>query len=176
MANTIAPSMSSRYGTAKPQRRPRFAARRRLLLLFMVLVLVGVALLANYGPLDAYRDARARLDQATTGVSTLEQQKTQLQAELGRLSETAYLESLAREELTYTKPGEELYIVTGLGEATGTPTDGGVEAETATGAAVGDSHPAAAGDGQAAAPADTGNEADRPGLFERALNAILGIF
>ncbi len=175
MANTIAPSMSSRCGTAKPQRRPRFAARRRLLLLFMTLVLVGVALLANYGPLQAYRDARARLDQATTAVSTLGQQKTQLQAELGRLSETGYLESLAREELTYTRPGEQLYIVTGLDEATGTSANDGVEAETATDATVGDSHSAVT-DEQGVAPADTGEKADQPGLFERALNAVLGIF
>jgi cell division protein FtsB len=167
--------MSSRYGTAKRQRRPRFVARRRLLLLFMVVVLVGVALLANYGPLQAYRDARARLDQAATAVSTLGQEKTQLQSELGRLSETGYLESLAREELTYTRPGEQLYIVTGLDEATGTSASDGVEAETATDATAGDSH-SVASDEQGAAPADTGGEADRPGLFERALNAILGIF
>jgi hypothetical protein len=109
--------------------------------------------MANYGPLEAYRDARARLDQATSAVSTLEEKKTQLQSELGRLSETGYLESLAREELTYARPGEQLYIVTGLDEASS-----GVSDE------------------QSAAPADTGSDADRPGLFERALNAILGIF
>jgi cell division protein FtsB len=167
--------MSSRYGTEKPRRRPRFAVRRRLLLLFMVLVLVGVALLANYGPLEAYRDARARLDQATTAVASLEEQKSQLQSELGRLSETGYLESLAREELTYTRPGEQLYIVTGLDEALGAPAGEGVEAETATEATVGDTN-AAVTDEQGAAPAGTGAEAGRPGLFERALNAILGIF
>ncbi len=160
MANTIAPSAPSRYGIGKPQsrRRPRFAARRRLLLLFLVLALVAVAVLANYGPLEAYRDARLRLDQATSAVSTLEEQKTQLQSELGRLSETGYLESLAREQLTYTRPGEQLYIVTGLDEAT---------AESATDIA---------GSEQGAASVDSGGDADGPGLFERALSAILGVF
>jgi cell division protein FtsB len=179
MANTITSSRSSRSDTAnrRSQRRPRFAARRRLLLLFFTLVLVGAALLANYGPLEAYRDARARLEQSSTAVSTLEEQKAQLQSELGRLSDTGYLESLAREELTYTRPGEQLYIVTGLDEATGGPeaaTDTGATGTAAAGAAT----DAAATDEAStdAAPSGTSSEAGRPGLFERALNAIRGLF
>lgn len=152
MANTVARSLPSRSVTTKsqPRKRPRFAVRRRLLLLLLLLTLVGVAILANYGPLEAYRDARARLEQASSAVSTLDEQKSQLQSELGRLSETGYLEGLAREELTYTRPGEQLYIVTGLEEATGDEED--------------------------ASSTDAGSEAERPGLFERALSAILGIF
>jgi cell division protein FtsB len=72
-----------------------------------------IAVLANYGPLQAYSDAKNRLDRATTAVAELKAQKADLQAELGKLSEADYLESLARQDLSYTRPGEELYIVSG---------------------------------------------------------------
>ena len=44
--------------------------------------------------------------------TALATQKADLQGELAKLSETGYLETLAREQLTYVRPGEELYIVT----------------------------------------------------------------
>jgi cell division protein FtsB len=88
------------------------AKRRRLLLLGVGLLLFTLAVLANYGPLHAYMDARSRLDKAAAGVAELEVAKAELQSELGRLSEVDYLESLARQDLSYARPGEELYIVT----------------------------------------------------------------
>ena len=173
MDHTIAPSLPADPGDEDLQpRRPPFAARRRVLLLLVVLVVVGVAILANYGPVRAYRDARARLEQATTAVSALEQQKTQLQSELGKLSEAGYLESLAREELSYTRPGEELYIVTGTA-TDGTASDGTSDEAAADTDAATDA--AGAGEGSSA-PGSTTDAGDRPGLFERALNAILGLF
>ena len=85
-----------------------------------------IAVLANYGPLQAYSDAKARLNRATTAVAELGNQKAELQAELGKLSEADYLESLARQDLSYTRPGEELYIVAGSsdGEAAGSAAGG----------------------------------------------------
>lgn len=78
-----------------------------------VLLVAGVAALANYGPLRAYSDARDRFDSAKAELAALETQKAELQSELGKLTEAEYLESLAREELSYARPGEELYILTG---------------------------------------------------------------
>jgi len=93
------------------------ARRRRCFVWTVGLLLVVIAVLANYGPISSYYDAKARLDKASQAIAELEVQKSRLQAELGRLSEAEYLESLARQDLAYTRPGEELYIVTGMDPA-----------------------------------------------------------
>ena len=98
------------------RRHSQVVKRRRVLLLVMAGVLLVLATVANCGPLRAYVDARARLASATAGIAELSEQKADLQVELGRLSESEYLESLARQDLSYTRPGEELYIVSGTGE------------------------------------------------------------
>ena len=106
---------STRFGTAAPpsRRRSQVVRRRRVFLLAAGASLLLLAALANYGPLHSYVDARARLEKANAGVADLAAQKDELQVELGRLSQADYLESLARQDLSYTRPGEELYIVTG---------------------------------------------------------------
>jgi cell division protein FtsB len=127
-----------------------------VLLLLAVLIVVGVAALANYGPLRAYRDAQARLDKATSAVTNLADEKTELQSQLAKLSEAGYLETLAREQLAYTREDEELYIVTGLGEESAqTADEAGVAGET--------DDPAA-------------GSAERPGWIERALSALMSLF
>lgn len=119
---------------------------------------------ANYGPLHAYRDARMRLEDATAAVEELETQKVALKSELGRLTEAGYLESLAREELTYARPGEEVFIVT---DATDEES-----ATLGTEAGVVDPELTAADD---AAGAPSGSE-DQRGPFERFLSAIAELF
>jgi cell division protein FtsB len=119
-----------------------------MFLLAMGTFILTLAALANYGPLHSYFDARARLEKANAGIAELTAQKDDLQTELGRLSEADYLESLARQDLSYTRPGEELYIVTGTGGDT----------TSQSGATV-------SGD----APADSGG----PGLVERVLTPII---
>jgi cell division protein FtsB len=204
---------------AKPSRHARrspAAVRRRWLILFVVVVLVVIAILANIGPVTHYQDARARLDKAKTNVSTLSAQKAELQGQLAKLSEAGYLETLAREQLTYVRPGEELYIVTGSpGEADdGTrnasapgvvPAGGAAQATVAgpratTGSGVGataigdlstDATSAAAsdgasatsgggtGDGSATSTAGAGDDTtagQSPGLLERMISAIHGLF
>ncbi len=100
----------------------RWSDARRLLLLALGILLFILAISANYGPLASYLDAQSRLDKADAGIAELAAQKADLQAELGRLSQADYLESLAREDLSYARPGEELYIVTeaenGIGSET----------------------------------------------------------
>ena len=114
MANAHASSMPARVGrVARPSiRAARVAKRRRRFLLAVGLLLFTLAVLANYGPLHAYMDAKSRLYKAATGVVELEAARADLQSELGRLGEADYLESLARQDLSYARPGEELYIVT----------------------------------------------------------------
>lgn len=150
---TIVPAQSGDIASPA-SKRPPFAARRRLLVGVSLLVLVGLAVVANYGPVRDYRDARARLEERTARVAALEAQKTELQARLGKLSEVGYLESLAREELTYVRPGEDLFIVTAPAK----------EAVSATDAVVGEADSALDG------------TTDRPGLLERILSAIGGLF
>ncbi len=112
MAHTslITPAASGGHGSVRPAR-PHVARRRRLLVALLVAFVVGLAIVINYGPMTAYQSARTRLDAATAQVGQLEQQKEQLQTELGKLGEAGYLESLARQQLTYAKPGEEIYII-----------------------------------------------------------------
>jgi cell division protein FtsB len=141
-----------------------------VLVVIVTAIVAGVAVYANYGPVQAYNDARSRLEQASTAVSSLEAEKVELQAQLGKLSEVGYLESLAREELGYLRPGEELYIVTGLEDAAGSGagTDDGAERDPA--AVDGDSS------AETEVEAATDDTADEPGLLERAISALMGIF
>jgi cell division protein FtsB len=141
-----------------PTRRQRSsqAARRRWLILFAVVAVVVVAFLVNIGPLTHYQDARARLQKVTAKVDTLQTQKADLQGQLAKLSETGYLETLARQQLTYVRAGEELYIVT--------------KSAGGTGAA------AAAGSNAAETGAAGTGAAQSPGFLERMLAAIRGLF
>lgn len=159
MAHAHATQMSARYGAAVPtsRRRSQVARRRRILVVVMVLVLLTLGALANYGPLQSYLDARARLETANAAMEQLAAQKAELQAELGRLSQADYLESLARQNLSYTRPGEELFIVTGLDDTPPTAGPGG----------------AATSEGTAAARGASTGQVGTPGFLERSLTPIL---
>ena len=162
MSHTHATYMPTGFGTAEPpsRRRSQVARRRRLLLLAVCAFILTLAALANYGPLHSYLDARSRLQKANAGIVELTAQKEQLQTELGRLSESDYLESLARQDLSYTRPGEELYIVTGA--------EGGLA--PVAGANSGGSSQ------NGAATSSTGSTyVSGPGFLERALTPILDV-
>jgi cell division protein FtsB len=147
-ANPIAPALFGGRASMAPARSP-FATRRRVFLGVVLLLLVGLAVLTNYGPMRAYRESQARLEKAASQVAVLAEQKEQLRQELGKLGEAGYLESLARQELTYARPGEEVYIVTGSAE------------EQAADEKVDTLSPSAV---------------ERPGLLERMLSAIGDLF
>jgi hypothetical protein len=154
---------------------------------------VVVAIAANYGPMRHYRDARARLEKTTAEVAALEEQKAALRSQLGRLGQADYLESLARQELTYARPGEDLYIITGLpggdfqaegtagysgstSSSPGASTRAGIGAAAAgvrsgaseTGLGIGASWPDVGGAGTSGV--------EGPGLLERILSAIARVF
>jgi len=157
---TIVPSAPVRRGDLDrtTSGRAPFATRRRVLLLGCLVMLAVVALAANYGPVRHYRDARARLEKTAAEVAALEEQTAALQSQLHKLGQTGYLEDLARQELTYARPDEELYIVTGLPE----------ETAPAAGLGIGAS---AFGAGNAGI-----DGAGRPGFLERVLSAIASLF
>jgi cell division protein FtsB len=138
MAHAHATHMPTRFGTAIPpsRRRSQVVRRRRVFLSVAGILLLTLAALANYGPLHSYFDARSRLERANAGIAELTAQKDELRTELGRLSEADYLESLARQDLSYTRPGEELYIVTGADNGV-TPASGASSSGTAHGGGPG---------------------------------------
>jgi cell division protein FtsB len=177
MTTTTAPSAPGRPGNlgAAGLRRPRFATRRRLLAFGCFLLLVAVALAANYGPLRDYQAARARLEKTTAAVAALEKQKAALQSRSDKLSQAGYLEGLARQELAYVRPDEDLYIITGLpGEdpAAAAPV---VEPTPSLGiGAAGLGIDLSGSDGTGGANGASG--AEKPGLLERILSAIGGLF
>lgn len=167
----------------------RFAARRTALMMALLVLLVVVALAANYGPLSHYMQARERLQETTARVEALQQQAAGLQAQLGKLSESGYLEDLAREQLTYALPGEDLYIVkqpedaaggevsateseSQPAETTATTAGGASAAQTSVGA------DAPSGADVAGALETSGEQArlPQPGFFERVLMAIAALF
>ncbi len=175
--------------------RQRHARRgRKLWLVLFAVVLLGVVgVLANLGPLTHLQTANARLQTASATVKGLETQKKALQNELSRLSESSYLETLAREQLTYARPGEDLYIVTGTSGDVGTP---GVDGQAASaeggptlGASISNGLDPASASGSAdqatggqssaqtgAGAADPAAQESGPGIFERAITAIRGLF
>lgn len=156
--------------------------RRRIFIAVIVCTLVGLAVVANYGPVTHYLDARSRLEKAASEVAALEEQNTQMQAELSKLLQPGYLEELAREQLTYSRPGEELYIVTGdQREAAVQPASAGAgvgavvstsdEPDANVGSAT--TIPGAADSTAAGVAADEG---DDPGFLERLLSRIANVF
>lgn len=176
---------------ARRRRRSSPAGRRRWLVLFGAVVLMVVTVLANIGPLTHYREARGRLDKVTAKVNALEEQKNVLQGQLAKLSEAGHLETLAREQLTYVRPGEELYIVTEpAGDADGatvvevvpglTALAGiGAAALDALGPGATTTTEGAAVDSGSAGSAGAGSEAENgppPGFLERVISAIRGLF
>lgn len=177
------------------RRRSSPAGRRRWLVVFGAVILMVVAVLANIGPLTHYEDARARFEAATEKVSALEAQKTELQGQLAKLSETGYLETLAREQLTYVRPGEELYIVTEpAGDADGSAAvevapgstalagigagalDGLGPGATSTTQAAGNGPGAGSSRAGASEPDAEAGAGGSPGFLERIVSAIRGLF
>ena len=162
--------------------------RRRWLVLFGFVLVVVVAILANVGPLTHYQDASARLDKATAAAESLAAQKAKLQGDLAKLSETGYLETLARQQLTYARPGEDLYIVTGAagetttasGQAEGSLTSALPTVGGALSAAL-DADPSAktvpsTGAGRTFGTDASGAAEEDQGFFEGIISAIRGLF
>ena len=151
MSTATAPTIAEGQGASNVAgAKPRgFGARRRVLLLGCAAVLLVLAAAANYGPLHEWRDARGRLEKKQTQVADLSHQNAQLEAQLKKLGDSSYLEGLVRQDLTYARPGEDVFIVSGLaGDASG----------------------------QASTPAAGAAAGHKPGILERILSALGRVF
>lgn len=173
---------------------PRFAARRRVLLVVSVALLLGVALAANYGPVRHYLDARDRLEIRTAEVEGLKKRNAELRAQVAKLSQPAHLEDLARRELTYALPDEEVYIVTsepgdtpvgsgnaGAGVGGSILTPGGAAGASELGVGSHQAQPTTSSSAVVEESGTSGKQASGaseagPGILERILSAISNLF
>ncbi|MHB8867304.1 MAG: FtsB family cell division protein [Thermoleophilia bacterium] len=106
-----------RQNSAPPSRPRRISP-----FLVAVLILItafGVA--RSVGPLSEFREARSERADLEAQVALLEQENEAVRSENDRLGHDTYLEALARSELNLARPGEDVFIVTGLPTTT-TPT------------------------------------------------------
>ncbi len=94
---------------AQPERdRPRFTSRAAVL----AVVICAVALSLAY-PVREYIAQRRQIDQLQAEQVQALSQLRQLQAEQRRLTDPAYIEQQARDQLHLCMPGETCYIVIG---------------------------------------------------------------
>ena len=118
---------TSRPGQRRPGRRTARAAtsaavRRRPLVTGRAVVLGGLILLLALtlaGPIRQYLAGRAELVRLAAEGRQLDQRAADLQGQLERQREPAYVERQARQRLTYVLPGDRLVII-----ADGSATDG----------------------------------------------------
>ena len=151
MSTLTAPAVAEGHhvSRSRDEKGAHFGARRRALLLGCAALFLLLAVAANYGPLHEWRGAAARLEKRQAQVADLAGQKAQLDAQLKKLSDPGYLEGLVRQDLTYARPGEDVFIVSGL------PGDNSNQAGASpTAAAV----------------------APKPGILERILSALGRLF
>ena len=111
------------------RRGPRFTGRAVLLGALVLLLALTLA-----GPLRQYVAGRQDLAELAAEHDALSQRAADLQAQLDRQADPAYISQQARERLTYGLPGDRLVVV---GDAGGPGDTAAAPAETAhSGAAV----------------------------------------
>ncbi|MGA9761507.1 MAG: septum formation initiator family protein [Gaiellaceae bacterium] len=81
----------------------------------VVLALVVLIALLYAGPLRSYYDKRELVRSEHSRVAALRSQHDELKRQLRRVATTEAVERRAR-HLFYVKPGERLYIVTGIND------------------------------------------------------------
>jgi cell division protein FtsB len=84
------------------QRLPRLFTVRAL----VMLIVLSIAFVLVFPTLRQYLDQQVRLEQLRAEVAAAEQDNEDLQAELDRWSDPAYVEAQARERLAFVMPGE----------------------------------------------------------------------
>lgn len=127
--------LASRPARRRAGRRPLFSGRaatgdRRPLLTGRAVLLGALVLLLALtltGPVRQWLAGRDQIGQLTAQRGTLDAQVRDLQAQLRRQSDPAYLARQARQRLTYVLPGDRLVVV--VDGATG-PGDSGTAGQT----------------------------------------------
>ncbi len=87
----------------------------------MVFVVTALGVGLSVGPYLDLRESSARLAAMEQEVTVLQQGNQALQTQAARLEKESYLEALARKDLNLARPGEDVFIVTGLTGTTETP-------------------------------------------------------
>lgn len=105
--------------------------RSRVVRVSLVVGVVFLGLLLSRAPLTGYLDARAKLAVKQEQVRGLGERNQALRKEIQSLKDPATMESLARTNLFYARPGEQVTIIHGVPrpkpEAKPQPTRGPLE-------------------------------------------------
>jgi cell division protein FtsB len=114
--------------TPASRRGPRFSGRAVLLGVLVLLLALTLA-----GPVRQYVAGRQELAELAAEREDLSRRATELQAQLDRQSDPAYIAQRARERLTYVLPGDRLVVVGDAGDpgdtADAPADDAGTDAE-----------------------------------------------
>jgi cell division protein FtsB len=143
----------------------------------VVILLLAAIAIANQGPVRELLRGRAQLAAKEKQVAEIEKGNEAYKAEIARLEKPGYLEALARKQLAYAKPGEDVFIIQGLPATASSP--GGVVTPSAQ--AAQDAGDAAAGTSQSDATAGAtaaGAATTAPpnqGWIQRLLSAVRGL-
>ncbi len=86
--------------------------RSRLVRVSLVVGVVLLGMLLSRAPFNGYLDARAKLAVRHEQVQGLAKHNQALRKEIESLKDPATMESLARTELVYARPGEQLITTT----------------------------------------------------------------
>ena len=86
--------------------------RRRIILCLSLVIIFVIAIVVNSKPIQHLAEAKNRLEESTSQVAGLEEKTTAMQSRLSKLMQPDYLEELARNDLTYALPEEDLFIIT----------------------------------------------------------------
>ena len=105
------PGASRKPSTRKRKHAPRIG-RRRLRLLWAI-GLVGIAVYLYYRPIASYVETRNDLTARRAEVENLRLVRAELELRLVNSTSVGNLEREAR-RINYVKPGERLFVVTGL--------------------------------------------------------------
>lgn len=84
--------------------------------LSVVLLLLLIMVLVNKGPVTNYLEAREALAVELQEVAQLQAELETLQEKVSGAADPSRLEVQAREDLSYVRPGEDMFIVDGLPE------------------------------------------------------------
>jgi cell division protein FtsB len=137
------------------------------MLIGVFLLLLVAIVVANQGPMSDLMRGRAQLAAKEKQVADLQKGNEAYKAEIARLQQPSYLEALARKELAYAKPGEDVFIIRG---ASAPPSGSEVTPSVQAAQDAGDSVAAAA-----AASAGAATAPPHQGLLQRLLSAVRGL-
>ena len=156
---------------------------RRAMMAGAIVLLLAAIVIANQGPVRELLRERAQLAAKERQVAEIEKGNEAYKAEIARLEKSSYLEALARKQLAYAKPGEDVFIVQGLpptASLPGSEVTPSVQAAREAGSTSGDGGSTSAAADASSAPVTGGSDAPSgagpaQGWLGRLLSAVRGL-